>query len=218
MEHQEQRPNDHAALYARIIVGWHARIGTDEWLRRFGHERERDEGFARYRHTVARFHDSDLSDPAVQLAIANEQIAGSMEWAYMTPVAEQVPGLDPASHHLGAIAGRLQELASRFRQDERPPEGERTVVRFSDAEDLLAKAREVYCRITGAEIQGAGGASFLISCSLERSEHHRDGGIVLLSPGILGVRAAPNGRDGDLLEQLGSEGLEILDVTGSSSS
>jgi hypothetical protein len=57
--------------------------------------------------------------------------------------------------------------------------------------------------------------SFLLSCSLERSRDHENREIVLLSPEILGVSPAPRGREGDLLEQLGSEGLEILDVTGS---
>jgi hypothetical protein len=94
MEHLEQPLHDQAALYARIIVGWHARMGTDEWQRMSGNDfaHERDEGFVRYQHMVARFHDSDLSDPAVQFALANEQLAGTMEWAYMMPVAEECLG------------------------------------------------------------------------------------------------------------------------------
>jgi hypothetical protein len=125
-----------------------------------------------------------------------------------------VPGLNAESRHLGAIARRLQELASRSLQDERPKDGDRKIVRFSGEQDLLAQATEVYGSVTGPNVQGAGGTSFLLSCSLERSERRGDGEIVLLSPGILGVSPAPRGREGDLLEQLGSEGLEILDVTG----
>ena len=221
MEHQEQTPHDLAALYARIIVGWHATVGSQAWRKQFGEDWQRRLGdefgdqlhdsFERYRHLVARFHDSDLSDPAVQLALANEQISGSMEWAFPMRV-EQAPGIDPESRHLGAIARRLRELAS---PPERPTDGQRTVVRFSDHEHLLAQAREVYGPVVGEDVQGAGGVSFLVSCSLERAERHGEGELTLLSPEVLGVSIAPRGREGDLLEQLGSEGLEILDVTGS---
>jgi len=92
MEHQEGGHNEEAALYARIIVGWHAGMGMDQWQRRF--KRRQDERLVRYQHAVARFHDSDLSDPAIQLAIAREQIAGSMEWAYGVTVPEQLPGFE----------------------------------------------------------------------------------------------------------------------------
>jgi hypothetical protein len=212
MEHREESQKDAATLYARIIVGWHVEVGTDEWRRQFGDER--NEWLARYQHAVVRFHDSDLSDPAVQLAIAKEQISGSMEWAYGVTIPEQLPGLERIHPNLGEIARNLEELASRPQEEEQRAEG-RTVVRYSDREDLLAKAKEVYAPVTGADAQGAGGMSFLLSCSLERSGGHGDGEIVLFSPEILGVSPAPRGREGDLLEQLGSEGLEILDVTGS---
>src|SRR4051812_48403553 len=98
MEHRDERHNDEAVLYARIIVGWHARMGMDEWQRRFGQEfgQHQDEWLVRYQQALARFEDSDLSDPAVQLAIAREQIAGSMEWAYGVTVPEQLPGFDRA--------------------------------------------------------------------------------------------------------------------------
>jgi hypothetical protein len=219
MEHRDRRHNDEAALYARIIVGWHAAIGVDEWQRRFGREfgQHQDERFVRYQHAVARFHDSDLADPAVQLAIAREQIVGVMEWAYSATVPEQLPGFEGTQPFLGDVARKLKQLASPSHEEEQRSEG-RTVVRYSGYEELLAKAREMYARVTGTDVHGAGGTSFLLSCSLERSEPHGDGEMVLLSPEVLGVSPAPPGRPSDLLEQLRSEGLEILDVTGSSSS
>jgi hypothetical protein len=151
----------------------------------------------------------------VQLAIANEQISGSMEWAYGVSVAEQLPGMESESQHLGRIARKLRDLALRSEQEVRNGDGGRTLVHFSDRETLVARAREIYAPVAGADVQGGGGVSFLLSCSLERSRDHENREIVLLSPEILGVSPAPRGREGDLLEQLGSEGLEILDVTGS---
>jgi hypothetical protein len=216
MELRQRAHNNEAAMYARIIVGWHARMGADEWQRRFGHERDEQERLARYQRDVARFHDSDLSDPAVQLAIAKEQISGSMEWAYGVPIPEQLPGLERQHRYLGEIARKLEELASPQQENEHQAEG-RSVVWYSNREDLVVKAREIYSAVTGADVQGAGGTSFLLSCSLERSARRDDGEIVLLSPEILGASSAPHGRKGDLLEQLGTEGLEILDVTGSRS-
>ena len=219
MEHRDGRHNDEAALYARIIVGWHARMGMDEWQRRFRRElgQHQDERLVRYQHALARYRASDLADPAVQLAIAREQIAGSMEWAYGVTVPEQLPGFEGTQPFLGDVARRLEQLASGAHKEKQRSEG-RTVVRFSDSKELLAKAREVYARVTGADVHGAGGMSFLLACSLERSDRHAHSEMVLLSPEILGVSPAPQGRASDLLEQLGSEGLEILDVTGSSSS
>lgn len=212
MDPLEQTQHDQAALYARIIVGWHARMGASEWRRLYGHQRE--DRYVRYQHIVAKFRDSDLTDRAVQAALANEQIAGAMEWAYMMPVAEEAPGLNQESRNLGGIARRLQELASRPVEHERLEDAGRKVVRFSDEQDLLAQAASVYSGVAGPNVQGAGGTSFLLSCSLERSEQRGSGEIVLLSPGILGASPAPRGRESDLLEQLGSGGLEILDVTG----
>lgn len=219
MEHRDGRYSKEAALYARIIVGWHAAMGMDEWQRRFGREsgQHQHEWLVRYQHAVARFHDSDLADPAVQLAIAREQIAGAMEWAYRVTVPEQLPGFEGTQPFLGDVARKLEQLASRTHKEGQRSEG-RTVVRYSDYEQLLAKAREVYAPVTGTDVQGAGGTSFLLSCLLERSDRHRNGEMALLSPEILGVSPARRGRPSDLLEQLGSEGLEILDVTGSSSS
>jgi hypothetical protein len=217
MQHQEERHNDEGVLFARVIIGWHASMGMDEWQRRFGREpgQHQDAWLVRYQHTVARFLNSALADPAVQLAIAREQIAGSMEWAYGVTIPEGLPEFEGTQPSLGDIARKLEQLASPAHKEEQRSEG-RTVVRYSDYEELLAKAREVYAQVTGSDVQGAGGTSFLLSCSLERSD--ADGEMVLLSPEILGLRPAPPGRPSDLLEQLGSEGLEILDVTGSSSS
>lgn len=80
MEHQDGGHNEEAALYARIIVGWHAGMGMDQWQRRF--KRRQDERLVRYQHAVARFHDSDLSDPAIQLAIARSRLPG--RWSGLT--------------------------------------------------------------------------------------------------------------------------------------
>jgi len=164
----------------------------DQWQRRF--KRRQDERLVRYQHAVARFHDSDLSDPAIQLAIAREQIAGSMEWAYGVTVPEQLPGFEGAHPYLEDIARKLEQLASRANEEERRSEG-RKVVRYSGYEELLAKAKEVYALVTGPDVQGAGGTSFLLSCSLERSDRHGDDEMVLLSPEILGVSPAPRARE-----------------------
>jgi hypothetical protein len=213
MELRGESQKDAATLYAHIIVGWHFEFGTDERQRRFGDDRTG--WLARYQHTVASFRNSDLSNPAVQLAIANEQISGSMEWAYGVSVPEQLPGVESERQHLGGIARKLRDLASQSEEEARHCDDGRTEVRFSDRETLFAKAREIYSPVAGADVQGAGGMSFLLSCSRERSGDHDNRRIVLLSPEILGVSPAPRGREGDLLEQLWSEGLEILDVTGS---
>jgi hypothetical protein len=192
--------------------------GTRGWARRSGGRLfgdETNDQFLRYEQSVRRFVDSDLSDPAVQLALAEAQISGAMEWAYARPAGDELPGLESTDECLGKLARKLRDLASRVQKDKEQIAG-RTPVQFSDREDLFAKAREIYSQVTGAEVQGAGGVSFLLSCSLERSASDLDGEIVLLSADLLGARAAPHGREGDLLEQLGSNGLEIIDVTGNS--
>jgi hypothetical protein len=203
-------------LLARIIVGWHVRIGMDTWQQRFGQgfSDHQDERSGRYRQAVARFHESDLSDVGVQLVIAREQIAGAMEWACGMTVPDQIPGFERVQPCLGDIARKLEMLARRSHEEERRGEG-RTVVRYSSREDLLATTRQVYAAVTGRDVQGGGGLSFLLSCSLERASPESEGQVILLSPEILGVSPLPSGRVNDLLEQLGSEGLEILEVTGS---
>ncbi len=219
MGHLDARHDNEAALYARTIVNWHAGMGMEEWQRRFGQElgRHQDERLSRYRHAVERFHNSDISDPAVQHAIAREQIAGSMEWAFGVTVPEQLPGFNRTRPCLGDVARKLEQLAALPAKVGHWSAG-RIVVKYSGHEELFAKARQVYARDTGADAQGAGGTSFLLSCSLERSDCDGDGEVHLLSPEILGVSPAPLGRQSDLLEQVRCGDLEILDVTGSSSS
>lgn len=213
-----ERPFDVTVLCSRAIVGWHAKIGIEEWQSRFGDER--NDGFARYESAVKRFHESDLSDPAVQRAIAKEQISGSMEWAYAMPLPEEIweiaregQPVERPCQHLGELAREL-ELALRD-QDSHRADG-RQIVRFTDREDLYRKAREAYAGVAGEDVQGVGGASFLLSCSLERSDSHHRGELTLLFPEALGVKRIPPDREGDLLNQLGSDALEIMDVTGSS--
>jgi hypothetical protein len=208
----EESTMDTATVYANIILSWHVANGDHEWTRRF--DDERNDWLPHYRHTIARFMNSDLTDPAVQSAIANEQISGSMEWAYGFSVEEQLPRMESGQQKLGEIARKLRELVSRSEQEAIQSEGGRTVVHFSDRETLLVKARQIYAAVAGAEVQGGGGVSFLLSCSLERSAEYETK-TVLLSPEILGISPAPRGRESDLLEQLLSEGMEILDVTGS---
>lgn len=219
MEHRDEGYVVEAALYARVIVAWHVRMGMDQWQSRFGRGSGDlpDESLVRYQHALERSQNSDLADPAVQLAIARDQIAGSMEWAYDVTIPEELPGFEETQPSLGSVAHKLEQLALSAQKDEQRSEG-RTAVRYSSHEELLAKARELYARAVGRDIQGAGGTSFLLSCSLEREARHRDGEMILLSPDLLGVRPAPHDRPSDLLEQLGSDGLEILDVTGTSTS
>jgi hypothetical protein len=219
MEHRDGRQSAEGALYARIIVGWHTRTGIEELQRRFGREfgQGQDDWLVRYRHVVAGFQERNFSDPSVQLAIAREQIAGSMEWASGATVPEELWEFEGTQPSLGELARKLKELALQAQDEELGVEG-RILVRYSGYEELLVKAREVYARTTRADVQGGGGTSFLLSCSLERSDRREYGEIVLLSPERLGVSRAPQGRAGDFLEQLAGLELEILDVMGSSPS
>jgi hypothetical protein len=210
---QQEHHHEDAAQYARRIVAWHINAGKTEWQRRFGPRQ--NEGLARYQDALARFQNGNFSDPAVQLAIAREQISGSMEWAYDLTAPEPWPGFEGAQPCLGAIARKLEQLALQAQQREPPPE-KRTRVRYSNHQELLAKAQEIYAPVTGPDVQGAGGTSFLLSCSLERAGTTH-GEVVLFPPEFLGASPAPRGRPGDVLALLEGENLEILDVRGTSS-
>jgi hypothetical protein len=212
MSHRDESMKDLATLYAQAILGWHVQFGNDERQRQI--VSDNDERLAHYQQIVSNFRDGDLSDPAVQLAIANEQISGSMEWAYGRSVEDILPGIGPEHRKLGDIARELRGLALQFEQGGHPGDARQTFEYSPEQKRLLARAQSHYATVTSADVQGGGGLSFLLSCSLERSLGHESDEILLLSPEFLGASPAPQGRNKDILDQVKGNGLEILDVEG----
>ena len=212
MDLRVESMKDLATLYAQAILGWHVQFGNGERRRQI--VSDNDEQLARYQQLVSNFHNSDLSDPAVQLAIAHEQMSGVMEWAYSLSVEDLVPGMGPDRRKLGDIARELRDLASQIEHEAHPNDARRTFVYSPEQKRLLARAKAHYATVTSEDVQGGGGLSFLLSCSLERSSSHESDETLLLSPEFLGASPAPQGRDEDILNQIKGNGLEILDVTG----
>lgn len=187
-----------AESYARVLLAWHRRHGTSRLDQRFP---EHSAWQQRYREALAEFAEADPSDPKVQLALASEQLAGSMEWAYGEAVTD-VPG----ATNLGELARKLRELAT-------PEDRDCRFVSVDSREQLMDSAARFYGR-HGSERAGiSDGLSFFVSTSLERAAPGANS-VVLLSPEVLGIAPAPDGRPDDLIEHAFSGDLEIEAVTG----
>lgn len=215
-----------AALLTHLILDWHREVGTRLAPQRMSNN---PESLTRYLHLLGSFLESDLSDPRIQNEIARQQLGGTFEWFY----GEEIP---PDILHrrirnddfefelpsgLNAAAKRILSINEQV-QDRAVHEGRqgRTVVRFSDHGDLLAKARQIYRAFTTEEEVGIGGANFLLACSIERHspprEHaHQFNEITLIDETVLGVeRVAADARSNDFLAHLRSRRLVVEAVVG----
>jgi hypothetical protein len=190
-----------AEQYAWAIVEWHSKVNAADLTSRFPGS---PDWISRYEHIVRHFVESDLSDPEVWRAIAKEQISGCMEWAYGQLLPE--PPVGYPSINLGELARELSRLAL-LQEPAR-----RRMVYFETAEELLRTAREFYGDAIGPNRQGGGGLSFLVSCSLERSD--AQGHLELLSPEVLGAVHAPTNRPDDFIEQIRNGEVEVEEVIG----
>ncbi len=191
-------------FYCRLIVTWH---------RFWGMTLRPD---PTYHASVRSMVGQNLSSRDVQMAIATLQISGSWEWAYSKGIPEEawmkccsVYGMEPAfPQNLGEAARKVIGLLAG--RAEGP-----AAIRFSDREELLAKAQEVYERFAADEVLGAGSVSFLLSCSVERDENLLESGLIrLFSAADLGVLECPQGRPGDLIGLVRSNALTVEQITG----
>lgn len=190
-----------AEQYARLIVEWHSKVNAADLTSRFPGS---PDWIGRYEHIVQHFKKAELSDPEVWRAIAKEQVSGCMEWAYGQLLTEPLPG--HSTIKLGELARELSRLASPHE-----PTTRRTVY-FETAEELLRTAREFYGDTIGPDQQGAGGLSFLVSCSLERSDSRAH--LELLSAEVLGAVYAPTNRPDDFIQRIQNGDFEVEEVTG----
>ena len=194
-------PDRHRAeQYAKFIVDWHSKVNAADLASRF----PGSEWVSRYEDTIRHFAEADLSNSELWVLIAKEQISGCMEWAYGQFLSEPLLGEKPVS--LGELARELSRMASL-----RESTNHRTVY-FDTHEELVRTAREFYGDAIGADLQGGGGFSFLVSCSLERSNSH--GQVELLSPEALGVVAPFPDRPDDFVRQIRSGDIEVEEVIG----
>jgi hypothetical protein len=150
-------------------------------------------------------------------------LSGEFEWFYGDEIPSEL--LHRWARHanlefefplcLNEAARRILSINNELQNKDAPAliEG-RTVVRYKDQEDLLAKARQVYQAFTAEENDGIGGANFLLACSIERQERPHESSyqneITLIDESVLGIeRTVSHSRPNDFLDLLRSKRLVI---------
>jgi hypothetical protein len=211
--------------YARIILTWHKDIG----LHRIPTKMVGSSGEARldqqekYRVTVAHFSKADLRQRRVQTELAQTQISGIFEWFY----GEEIPmelfhnyhDILPANppHRLNEAARYILALRETAPVEDilETQKSERNNVRFQRRDELLGQAHTYYAVYINEEQLGIGGASFLLSCSLERSRDgfNDSGAVTLLTPESLGFKVDTSGAD-HFLNQVREGNIRIAKVEG----
>jgi hypothetical protein len=224
-----------AEICARVIRAWHVTIGAELAPARMRDSSGalRRDNLTTYRETIARFADADLSRPANQAELARIQLSGVFEWFY----GEEIPpGLWDDYHdelrsrppaRLSDAARRILDLqASAFRLKDHPQHqaeesspsprsrDDRTRIRFSTPKAFLEAGRRYYEAYTSEETIDIGGASLLLSCSVERSPLLVGGDVVLLpGPEALGL-AIPTPEGDHLLGRVRAGEVSIEQVEG----
>ena len=223
--HTKNEMSSIAEAYARVILAWHKNIGLHhitQKMRSSSGEPRLDQ-LEKYRTAVAQFSDSDLRRRDVQTALAQTQISGIFEWFY----GEEIPTelFDPYLEILPLDPPRRLNIAARYILDlpkmepENIPESEMVkhgkTVRFHGRDELLEQARIYYANYINEEQAGIGGASFLLSCSLERTEGGflSSGEVVLITPEFLGFKVDTSEPD-HFLNQVRTGRIHIEKVEG----
>jgi hypothetical protein len=223
--HTQDKMLSIAEVYARVILAWHQTIGLhriEQKVLRASQEPRADQ-LQKYRTAVAQFSDSDLRRRDVQTALAQTQISGIFEWFYGEEIPlelfhsyhEILPPNPP--RHLHDAARYI--LALRKMEPENPPEdqGEKhgKTVRFYGRDELLKEARVYYADYTNEEQSGIGGANFLLSCSLERTDSGflASGEVTLVTPEFLGFKVDTSESD-HFLNQVRAGRIHIEKVEG----
>lgn len=205
---------------AELILAWHRRHGVHAFEARWG-----GSDTSRYWAALEELSALDLSDARAQEAVARAQRSGALEWAYVTPLpagwlrelappglGELADRLSEAHDTLGTLAGWVVDTVGQRAESE--PELRRAIRPASRAA-LLAAATQFYGSVLPPATPALGGASALLSCSLERTPLHESEPVQLLHPDVLGLHVVePHEREDDLIDAVRDGELAILDVEG----
>lgn len=223
--HTKNEMSSIAEAYARVILAWHKNIGLHRIAQRMRTPsgESRLDQLEKYRAAVTQFSDSDLHRGDMQTALAQTQLSGIFEWFY----GEEIPAElfhsyyeilppDPPRHLHEAARYILavREMKPENTQEDKGSKHGRTV-RFHGRDELLKQARAYYADYSNEEHAGIGGASFLLSCSLERSEGGflPSGEVTLVTPEFLGFKVDTSEPD-HFLNQIRAGKIHIEKVEG----